>query len=53
MEELQVVRAVMHGLRSPGIHDKVYKEECVFSFENPESPGGLYINLRTFQVLLY
>lgn len=30
-------------------YDKVYKDECMFCFATSESPGGLYINLRTFQ----
>ena len=47
---MSAVRAHMRGLKAPGHHDKVYKDECMFSFSTPESPGGLYINLRTFQV---
>lgn len=49
-EALTLIRAGMRGLRPPGSHDKVYKEECAFSFDSPESPGGLFVNLRTFQV---
>ena len=49
-EAIAAVRAHMRGLRPPGHHDKVYKDECMFSFATPESPGGLYINLKTFQV---
>ena len=30
--------------------DRVYKDECLLCFATSESPGGLYINLRTFQV---
>ena len=47
---LDRVRAGMRGLRPPGHHDKVYKEECMYSFDTPYSPGGLYVNLKTFQV---
>jgi hypothetical protein len=25
------------------------QEECMFSFDSPESPGGLYVNMSTFQ----
>ena len=50
MEALDAVRAHMRGLRPPGHHEKVFKDECMFSFSSPESPGGLYINLKTFQV---
>jgi ubiquitin carboxyl-terminal hydrolase 5/13 len=49
-ELLDRVRKGMQGLKPPGHYDKVYKEECMFSFESPESPGGLYINLKTYQV---
>ena len=46
--------AVRQGMRQkaprrPGPHDKVYKDECMFSFDTPLSPGGLYINLHTWQ----
>uniref|UniRef100_A0A061RBY0 Ubiquitin carboxyl-terminal hydrolase n=1 Tax=Tetraselmis sp. GSL018 TaxID=582737 RepID=A0A061RBY0_9CHLO len=46
---LDVIRAHMGSVRTPGHHDKVYKEECMYSFDTPESPGGLYISLSTFQ----
>lgn len=39
----------MGSVRSPGHYDKVYKDECTFSFDTPESPGGLYINMNSFQ----
>ncbi|XP_044727778.1 ubiquitin carboxyl-terminal hydrolase 5 isoform X3 [Chrysoperla carnea] len=35
-------------LRIPGAHDKVYKDECVYSFDTPEIETGLYVNLTTF-----
>lgn len=35
-------------IRTPGHADKVYKDECVFSFDTPESEGGLYVCLKTF-----
>jgi hypothetical protein len=49
-EVLQKVRAGMRGLKPPGHYDKVYKEECMFSYQTPEAPGGLYVNLKTFMV---
>merc|ERR1719223_56811 len=30
-------------------HDKVYKDECMYSFDSPFSDTGLYVNLNTFQ----
>lgn len=29
---------------------QVYKDECMFCFASPQTPGGLYINLTTHQV---
>jgi len=49
---LDLVRAGMRGLKAPGHYDKVFKEECMYSFDTPFSPGGLYVNLKTFQVRL-
>lgn len=49
-ELLHRVRAGMRGLQPPGHYDKVYKDECMYSFDTPESPGGLFVNLRSYQV---
>ncbi|GLC48552.1 hypothetical protein PLESTB_000110300 [Pleodorina starrii] len=43
------VRQHMHAVRVPSYSDKVYKDECMFTYDSPESPGGLYVNLTTFQ----
>ncbi|GLI59780.1 hypothetical protein VaNZ11_001743 [Volvox africanus] len=43
------VRQQMHAVRVPLYGDKVYKDECMFTYDSPESPGGLYVNLTTFQ----
>lgn len=34
--------------RVPKGGDKVYKDECVYCFNSPESDGGLYVCLSTF-----
>lgn len=47
---LDRVRAGMRGLQPPGHHDKVFKDECMYSFDTPFSPEGLFVNLKTFQV---
>jgi ubiquitin carboxyl-terminal hydrolase 5/13 len=36
------------ALQAPGPHDKVYKDECVVSFDSPESDDGLYVCLQTW-----
>ncbi|KAG2435345.1 hypothetical protein HXX76_007418 [Chlamydomonas incerta] len=46
---LAAVRAHMRAVRIAGFGDKVHKDECMFSFDDPESPGGLYVNLATLQ----
>jgi ubiquitin carboxyl-terminal hydrolase 5/13 len=35
-------------VRVPQGGDKVYKDECVYSFQTPESEGGLYVGLKSF-----
>jgi len=35
--------------RRPGTYDKVYNAECVFSFDNPFSPRGIYVSLSNWQ----
>ena len=42
------VRPAMRGLRAPAASDAVFNDECMVSFDSPFSPGGLYVNLRTF-----
>jgi ubiquitin carboxyl-terminal hydrolase 5/13 len=47
-QQLEQVRAGMRGLTPASAYDKVYNDECVFSFDTPLSPGGLYVSLRSF-----
>lgn len=47
-EVLPILRGEMSKLRIPSTHDKVYKDECMYSFDSPYSEGGLYVNLVTF-----
>lgn len=35
-------------IRTPQAGDRVYKDECAFSFDNPETETGLYVCLNTF-----
>lgn len=50
---LDAVRAGMRGLQPPKHFEKVYKDECMYSYDTPESPGGLYVNLKTYQVQMH
>lgn len=45
MEELL---KYLHKIRIPQKNDKIYKDECVYSFDTPDTFTGLYINLTTF-----
>ncbi|XP_030842725.1 ubiquitin carboxyl-terminal hydrolase 5 [Strongylocentrotus purpuratus] len=35
-------------IRIPGAGDKVYKDECAYCFDNPESETGLFVCMNTF-----
>src|SRR4051812_5194396 len=43
-----ILRAEMSKLRIPNPNDKVYKDECMFSFDSPFSNSGLYVNMNTY-----
>lgn len=44
-----MLRATMGTVKVPTNRDRVYKDECMFSFDTPESPGGLFTSLTTWQ----
>lgn len=48
-QNLPLIRAQMTKIRMPTAHTKVYKDECVYSFDNPYGDSGLYLNLITMQ----
>lgn len=48
-ELLGSVRKHMSTVRVPAHYDRVYKDECQFSFDTPLSANGLYINLNSWQ----
>ncbi|CAM9439960.1 unnamed protein product [Phaeothamnion confervicola] len=48
-EVLAAIRQHFGKVKVPGAHDKVYKDECVFSFDTPFSKDGLYVSLSTWQ----
>lgn len=45
---LPIIRGEMSRLHVPSAHDKVYKDECLYSFDSPFSDTGLYLNLATY-----
>jgi ubiquitin carboxyl-terminal hydrolase 5/13 len=46
---LPIIRAEMGKLKIPRTTDKVYNDECIFSFDSPFSENGLYVNLVTYR----
>lgn len=36
------------SVRTPRGGDRVHKDECIYSFDTPESEGGLYVSLSSF-----
>ena len=46
---LDVARTNAHRVKVATHYDKVWKDECMLCYCTPRSPGGLYINLGTFQ----
>ncbi|KAB0792518.1 hypothetical protein PPYR_14477 [Photinus pyralis] len=38
----------LNEIKIPAQGDKIYKDECMFSFDNPESETGLYVSLTSF-----
>ena len=49
MEALQVACSHASEAKQAKHFDKVFKDECMLCFRSPLSPGGLYVNLNTFQ----
>ncbi|EWM24947.1 ubiquitin carboxyl-terminal [Nannochloropsis gaditana] len=45
---LDAIRSKMSSVRVPGSYDKVYNDECMYSFDTPFSPDGIYVNLATW-----
>ena len=46
---LDVIRKGMRTAKVPTQFDRVFKDECMLSFQNPFSPGGLFVSLTTWQ----
>ena len=42
------IRKYLNQVVVPNDASHVYKDQCVFSFDSPESQGGLYTNLSSF-----
>jgi len=47
-EDLNLIRRYFAKIHRPNLGDKIYKEECVLSFDNAESKDGIFVSLATF-----
>ncbi|XP_027194860.2 ubiquitin specific protease 5 [Dermatophagoides pteronyssinus] len=45
---LDLILPHLSDIRIPTTGDKVYKDECVYCFDTPSSPDGIYICMKTF-----
>ncbi|ESP01113.1 hypothetical protein LOTGIDRAFT_238331 [Lottia gigantea] len=45
---MDVIQQNIGKIKCPLGGEKVYKDECAYSFDNPESENGLYICMNTF-----
>ncbi|XP_060519311.1 ubiquitin carboxyl-terminal hydrolase 5 [Cylas formicarius] len=45
---MELLTQHLKNVKIPSQQDKVYKDECVFSFDNPETDTGLYVSLTNF-----
>jgi ubiquitin carboxyl-terminal hydrolase 5/13 len=50
-EVLTDVRVHMKSIKVPTSFDKVYKQQCVYSFDSPLSDSGLFVNLKSWQAV--
>ncbi|CAF5009851.1 unnamed protein product, partial [Rotaria magnacalcarata] len=46
---LTIMADTYRNVRVAGANDNIYKDECLYSFDNPESENGLYICMSTFR----
>jgi len=46
---LPVLRSQMSNMKIPRASDKVYKDECLLSFDSPFSDTGLYVNIVSYR----
>lgn len=43
-----IFQSNIHKYKIPANNDKVYKDECIYSFDSPYSDEGLFVNLISF-----
>jgi ubiquitin carboxyl-terminal hydrolase 5/13 len=45
---LESIRAHLQHVKVPSSYDKVYKDECMYSFADAESEHGIFVNMRNW-----
>lgn len=45
---MEAVCKHLSKIRVPCDNQPIYKDECVYSYDNPETPTGLYVSLTSF-----
>ncbi|KAG5683961.1 hypothetical protein PVAND_013216 [Polypedilum vanderplanki] len=45
---MEILNEFIHQIKVPTANDNIFSEECVFSFDTPESDDGLYVSLTSF-----
>lgn len=45
---MELLKRQLDEVKIPGPNDKIYKDECMFSFDTPETDTGLYVSLASF-----
>jgi len=45
---METIKENITRIRTPAAGDKVFKDECMYSFDNPECATGLYVCLNRF-----
>ncbi|XP_047533547.1 ubiquitin carboxyl-terminal hydrolase 5 [Vanessa atalanta] len=48
MASLELLTPHLSKIKIPSSQQLIYKDECVYSFDNPESETGLYVSLTSF-----
>ncbi|XP_049873655.1 ubiquitin carboxyl-terminal hydrolase 5 [Pectinophora gossypiella] len=48
MASIELLTPHLSKIKIPAERQMVYKDECVYSFDNPESETGLYVSLTSF-----
>lgn len=46
---LRALREHLRDIRAPGRADRVYKDECMYTFATPEHEAGLFVNMKTWE----